>query len=72
VLIWARNFTPQEKHHNELESFYILEGTCEVKIENETHKLSPGDFITIPLHKDHKVVVTSLIPCKAILQRIAV
>lgn len=58
-------------HINELEKFLILEGTCDITIEDEVYSLKAGDFLSIPLYKKHDVRITSLNPCKAILQRLA-
>ena len=71
ALVWLREMAPQEVHDNEYERFLILEGTCDIIIEQETHSLQRGDFLQIPLHKNHHVRVTSLNPCKILLQRVA-
>ncbi|MCP9750015.1 cupin domain-containing protein [Ferruginibacter sp. HRS2-29] len=71
AILWIRKGTPWETHQNELESFLVLEGTCIITIGTERHLLSAGDYLAIPLFQPHQVVVTSTIPCKAILQRLA-
>lgn len=71
AIVWIKEMSPQEMHHDEFERFLIVEGTCTITIEDKVHKLNPGDFLAIPLYKNHFVKVTSDIPCKAILQRIA-
>jgi mannose-6-phosphate isomerase-like protein (cupin superfamily) len=71
AIVWIKHMAPQEVHENEYEKFLILEGTCDIHIEEEVYKLVPGDYLSIPLHKKHHVLVTSIIPCKVILQRIA-
>ncbi|MEJ7676033.1 MAG: cupin domain-containing protein [Chitinophagaceae bacterium] len=71
AIIWIANMAPQEVHINELEKFLILEGTCDITIEDEVYSLKAGDFLSIPLYKKHDVRITSLNPCKAILQRLA-
>jgi mannose-6-phosphate isomerase-like protein (cupin superfamily) len=71
AIIWLRAGSPPEVHTDELEKFLILEGTCDIVIGKVTHQLSAGDYLTIPLHTNHYVRVTSKNPCKAILQRIA-
>ena len=71
AIAWIHKMAPHETHDNEYEKFLIIEGTCDIIIENEIHHLVPGDYMAIPLHKEHVVKVTSLIPCKVILQRIA-
>ena len=71
AVVWIRDMAPQEVHDHEFERFLILEGTCEIHVEDEVHYLSPGSYFQIPLHKRHHVLVTSNRPCKVILQRVA-
>ena len=71
AIVWIRNMAPHEVHDDEFEKFLILEGTCDITIGDKVHKMASGDSLSIPLHIDHFVTVTSDIPCKAILQRIA-
>ncbi len=71
AIVWIKDMAPQEVHDHEYEKFLILEGTCTIHIEDEQHELKAGDFLTIPLFKKHHVRVTSTIPCKVILQRVA-
>ena len=71
AIAWIKEMAPDEVHHDEFEKFLILEGTCEITFGDEVHKLSAGDYLSIPLHLDHVVKVTSKEPCKVILQRIA-
>ena len=71
AIAWIKTMAPHEVHDNEYEKFLILEGTCEIIVENKVNKLKAGDYFAIPLHAGHRVVVTSDIPCKVILQRMA-
>lgn len=71
AIVWLRFGAPGEIHTNEFESFLIVEGTCIITIGAEEHRLKAGDYLSIPLHMSHHVTVTSPIPCKIILQRIA-
>ena len=71
AIIWIKEMAPQEMHKKEFEKFLIVEGTCDITIEDKVHSLKKGDYLSIPLYKNHDVKITSLIPCKAILQRIA-
>ena len=71
AIVWIKEYAPQEVHDHEHEKFLIVEGSCNIIVEDKVHALTPGDYFTIPLHKKHLVKVTSLIPCKVILQRIA-
>jgi mannose-6-phosphate isomerase-like protein (cupin superfamily) len=71
AVVCIKEMTELEIHHQEFERFLILEGTCDFTVGDEVHKLEAGDFIAIPLHVAHIARVTSNIPCKAIVQRIA-
>ena len=71
AIIWLKDYAPHEVHDNEYERFLIVEGTFDIIVEDEINQLVPGDYFAIPLHKKHMVKVTSSIPCKVILQRVA-
>lgn len=71
AIVWIKDTAPAEVHTNELEKFLIVEGSCEIIIEEDIHQLFPGDFLAIPLFKSHLVKVTSDIRCIVILQRVA-
>jgi mannose-6-phosphate isomerase-like protein (cupin superfamily) len=71
AIVWIKAMAPQEVHDSKIEKFLIVEGTCDIIIGEEIHQLIAGDMLSIPLHKNHFVKVTSAIPCKVILQRIA-
>lgn len=72
AIVWIREMAPEEVHDNEYEKFLIVEGTCDISVDGDVHHLVPGDYMAIPLHKNHVVKVTSDVPCKVILQRVAV
>ena len=71
AIVWITEMAPHEVHDDEYEKFLIIEGTCDIIVGEKTHHLVPGDYFAIPLHAEHRLKVTSTIPCKAILQRIA-
>lgn len=71
AIVWLQNETPYEVHTDEHEKFLIIEGTCDIDIDGTIHSLIPGNYLSIPLHAGHVVKVTSEIPCKLILQRVA-
>lgn len=71
AVVLIKNLAPSEQHNKEIEKFLIVEGSCEIIIEQEVYPLKPGDFFEIPLFKSHMVKVTSDIRCKVILQRVA-
>ncbi|MGA0560465.1 cupin domain-containing protein [Larkinella sp. VNQ87] len=69
-ILWARHEIRPERHHDEHESFLILEGECECRIGGETVRLKAGDFVRIPLKVEHTVRVVSPEPVKAVVQRV--
>lgn len=71
AIVWLKDYAPHEVHDNEYERFLIVEGTCDIIVEDEVNHLVAGDYFAIPLHKKHLVKVTSSTPCKVILQRVA-
>ena len=71
AIVWIKGEAPIETHDKEYEKFLIVEGTCNIVVEDNVYQLVPGDYFAIPLHKSHQVIVTSSIACKVILQRIA-
>ncbi len=71
AIVWIKDFAPQEVHDHEIEKFLIVEGTCDITVGDTVYQLAAGDYFPIPLHKKHLVKVTSFIPCKIILQRVA-
>lgn len=71
AITWLKYGSPEEVHHEQYEKFLILEGSCDITIDGKVISLVPGDYLSIPLHKPHDVKVTSPVPCKVILQRLA-
>lgn len=71
AIVWIKTGAPEETHQHELEHFLVLEGSCDIVIEGTVHQLVPGSVLSIPLFKKHHVAITSAIPCKIILQRMA-
>lgn len=71
AIVWLKDYAPHEVHDNEYEKFLIVEGSCNIIVENEVNSLKAGDYFAIPLHKAHMINVTSATFCKVILQRVA-
>jgi quercetin dioxygenase-like cupin family protein len=47
---------PPHIHRNEDETFYVVEGECELLLGDETITAGPGDFVSVPrgtLHRFH-------------------
>jgi mannose-6-phosphate isomerase-like protein (cupin superfamily) len=61
-----------EVHYDEYERLLVIEGTCDIIIENKVFSFHKGDLINIPLNKWHDVIIPEGTVCKAILQRIPV
>lgn len=71
AIVWIKNGSPPEIHKSEYETFLIIEGTCNIVVDGKDNHLKSGDVFTIPLYLSHTVIVTSGIPCKLILERLA-
>lgn len=70
---WVKQEVPEEVHYDILESFVLLEGTCECHISDEQGntrivRMGPGDYIAMQVGETHDIVITSMKPAKAILQ----
>ncbi|MBX7241177.1 MAG: cupin domain-containing protein [Bacteroidia bacterium] len=72
LVAFLKEVLPEESHDDMYESFMILEGTCTCYVGDDVIHLAPGDYLEIPLHVPHNIVVTSKTPVKAILQRIMI
>ncbi len=72
-IAWVKQEVPEEVHHDILESFILLEGTCECHITDldgslRIVKMREGDYISFKLGEVHDIHITSREPAKAILQ----
>ncbi len=72
-IAWVKQEVPEEVHHDVLESFILLEGTCECHIINEDGstrivRMREGDYISFKIGEVHDIHITSREPAKAILQ----
>lgn len=70
---WVKEYVEEEVHYDLLESFLILEGSCECTITGESGncrivRLGQGGFITMQLGETHHIRITSPQPVKAILE----
>jgi len=59
MLVITKKDVPKETHANMRESFFILKGECRCSIENNFFVLGPGDFLEIPLYKEHDIKITT-------------
>ena len=72
-IVWVKDQIPEEVHYDVLESFILLEGTCECHIYEPNGgkrivKMRAGDYLEFKIGELHDFIVTSLKPAKAILQ----
>lgn len=58
---------PPHTHSREDETFYILDGECEIQIDNETFIASAGDFVNLPKDSVHRFTNTGSRPMSMIL-----
>lgn len=70
---WVKKEVPEEVHHDFLESFILLEGSCECHITGPQGsvrivKMREGDYISFKIGEVHDIQITSTAPAKAILQ----
>ena len=71
AIVWIKKGTDYEVHDDQFEKFLIVEGTCDIVTNEKVFSLKPGDYLNIPLNIGHEVIVTSKMPCKVVLQRVA-
>lgn len=71
LLVWVKSEIEGEVHLDAIEKFLVLEGACIVEMDGVDHHLKAGDVMSIPKFKRHTVQVTSIVPCKLIVQQIA-
>lgn len=73
-VVFVQDFVPEEVHHDVLESFLLLEGTCVCTVtdlEGHTREeyYGQGDYISFKYGEVHDVQIISTVhPAKAILQ----
>ena len=53
ALVPAGGGPPMHIHRNEHEVFYVLEGECTFRLEDETIVARPGDVVNIPIGAKH-------------------
>jgi mannose-6-phosphate isomerase-like protein (cupin superfamily) len=71
AIVWIKHEAPYEIHTDVYEKFLVIEGSCDIVTDKGVHSLVAGQCLTLPLNLGHSVKVTSDIPCKVILQRVA-
>ena len=43
-------------HHDPVESFFVLDGTCRFRVGDELMTVGPGSFVSVPRGATHGVV----------------
>ena len=71
AIVWIKHEAPHEIHDDVYEKFLVVEGSCDIVTDKGVHSLVVGQCLTLPLNLGHTVKVTSAVPCKVILQRVA-
>lgn len=67
VFIAPGQKNPRHHHPNCEELLYVLSGTCEHSLGDETFQLGPGDLIRVPQGVLHNAVNTGWEPLRAII-----
>jgi hypothetical protein len=72
-IAWVQELVPEEVHDDLLESFVLLDGTCECHIwtkngEKRFLRMQAGDYLELKIGEIHDIYTTSCQPVKAILQ----
>ena len=71
-IIWLKDKLPPETHADIEECFIVLNGSVDCIVEEEVIKLKKGDFMRMPLGKEHTIVVTSDQMAKAVVTRVSI
>lgn len=79
MLGWSKEIIPEEVHDDLIESFIVLDGSCECHIWrdddpgfNKKVHMQTGDFLQLNPGESHDIITTSAVPVKAVLQRLKV
>src|SRR5687768_4268528 len=58
---------PPHIHRDEDETFYIVEGECSIRLDDEIVTAGPGDFVNVPRGRVHSFRNEGLTPMRMIL-----
>ncbi len=67
--VWVKKGHDEEMHTDRIEYIAVLDGSCEMVMENKRTAYSKGDIISIPINVPHYAVITSAKPMFALVQR---
>ena|ERR1035437_3869403 len=65
-LLWIKKSVPLHIHANHSEVVYVISGTADFVMNNQTMKIKAGDYIFIPKNTVHGLKVTSTEPLEVI------
>ena len=65
-VIFIRKQVPLHKHVKHSETLYVLEGSGQMQLGDETIRVHPGDYIKVPEGVVHGVIVDSENPLKVL------
>ena len=57
---------PPHIHHDQAETFYIVEGRLEVMVDGEVHEAKAGDFLHVSKGSPHSFINRSQAPAKLV------
>ena len=57
---------PPHIHHNQVETFYIVEGQLEIMLGDEVYEAKAGDFVHVSIGTPHRFINRSPTPAKII------
>jgi len=58
---------PPHIHHNQVETFYIVEGPLEIMLGDEVYEAKAGDFVHVSIDTPHRFINRSQTPAKMIV-----
>ena len=58
---------PPHIHHNQVETFYVVEGELEILLGDQVHEAKAGDFVHVSKGTPHRFINRSQTPAKMIL-----
>lgn len=67
--VWIKGEFAEEVHHHENEFIYVVQGSCNMKLDGFEKEYNAGDMIFIPPFVTHSAKVTSKMPMFALVQR---
>ena len=57
---------PPHIHHDQIETFYVVEGQLEIMIDGQVHETKAGDFVHVSKGSPHSFINRSQAPAKLV------